>query len=380
MKRNSINPVRIRYLLIAVSYWLVTVYACTSGTSPSTKTTDHSYDSILTRVDDYLKTKMLTGFAGVVLIANQDSIIFHKAYSNSIDKIDTGTAFYLASNRKSFAATAIMQLQERGMLSIKDSLGKYFANVPADKRGITLHALLTHTSGLSYCNCVDGESDKQKVVQGILRANLDNPIGEKWVYQNENYLLLEFIVAQVSGMSFKDYVKENILNPAGMRHTGFWGFEKDVPVTIAPLNDSIRITPLYQKIFENGIPKPGLIIGMFSTSNDLYKWTQALQNGKLLSESSLENSFKPYPEAMIHNERDTVLYYSYGWIPTLVNDKRINIFHTGREDWMMNNRIYMLDNGFTIIVWAMDKTGPYGDAMATIISKELVSRFEKLNY
>lgn len=180
-------------------------------------------------------------------------------------------------------------------------------------------------------------------------------------------------------MSFKEYTKINILNPAGMLHTGFWGYEKDIPVAIAPLHDSIKSQPLYKKIFKDGSPIPILFSGMFSTSNDLYKWTVAMQEKKIMSDSSLSASFCPYEKAIIRNENDTAIYYGYGWIPTMIKGKRINVFHAGREDWMMNNRIYMLNNGFTVIVWAMDKTGPDGDAMATVITKELVSTLQQMN-
>jgi CubicO group peptidase (beta-lactamase class C family) len=336
-------------------------------------------DSVLTKIDGYLSSYVDSGFSGVALIADSNGIIFHKAYNGKGDHVDTSTAFYIASTRKGFVAEAILQLQERGKLSVNDSLGKFFKHVPVDKKGITIHNLLTHTSGLDNCECADGETDNEKLVQSVLATKMKNPVGEKWFYSNDNYILMEIIVAQVAGMSFKDYVKENILDPAVMAHTGFCGYEKEVSVTIAPLNDSLKSMPLYSKRFKDGLHIPTAVIGMFSTSNDLYKWTVALQEGKLLSDSSLTASFKPYKEAVIRNENDTAIYYSYGWIPTMAKDRRINVFAAGREDWMMNNRIYMLKNGITIIVWSMDKKGPDSDAMATVLTKELVRMFEKFD-
>jgi CubicO group peptidase (beta-lactamase class C family) len=333
-------------------------------------------DSLRSKLDSYLSSYVDSGFSGVALVADSNGIIFHKAYNGKDDQVDTNTAFYIASTRKSFVAEAIMQLQEKGKLSVLDSLGKFFDQVPADKKGITIHNLLTHTSGLDYCECTDGETDRERIIKSILALRLKNHIGEKWSYQNENYYLLEFIVAQISGITFRDYIKENILKPVGMMHTGFWGYENEVQVEIAPLNDSLKSMPLYKKEFKDGKPRPVLVGGMFSTSTDLYKWTEAIRQRKGLSDSSLVASFKPYKQAVIHDVNDTAMYYSYGWIPTMVKNKRINVFCTGREDWMMNNRIYMLDNGITILVWSLDKKGPDSDAMATVLSSGMMKIFQ----
>ncbi len=352
--------------------------ACKQNSNQSAHIKPGISDSLLTKIDTYINSYVDDGFSGVALIADSNGIVFHKAYNGKGDHVDTSTAFYIASTRKSFIAEAIMHLQERGKISVNDSLGKFFKHVPLDKKGITIHHLLTHTSGLGECECADGETDKEKLVQSVLAAQMENAIGKQWLYRNDNYLLLQIMVAQLSGMSFKDYIKENILAPAGMVHTGFSTYESEVLVKIAPMNDSLKSMPSYPKRYKNGTPIRGVIIDLFSTSTDLYKWTVALRERKLLSESSLAASFKPYKEAVIRNERDTAIYYGYGWIPTLAKGKRINVFAAGREDWLMNNRIYMLDNGITIIVWSMDKKGPDSDAMATVITKELVTMLEKL--
>jgi CubicO group peptidase (beta-lactamase class C family) len=348
-----------------------------SKSSQSVSTKSSISDSVLTKIDSYLSSNVDSGFSGVALIADSNGIVFHKAYNGKGDFVDTSTAFGIASTRKSFVAGAIMQLQENGKLSVKDSLGKFFKHVPPDKKGITIHSLLTHTSGLSECECADGETDKEKLIQSIFATKMKNPVRVKWSYSNDNYMLLEIIVAQVAGKPMKDYIKENTLTPAGMVHTGFGGDEVALGVTVAPLHDSLKAMPRYSKRFKNGVHIQSIIMGMFSTSTDLYKWSVALRQKKILSSPGLDASFYPYKEAVIRNEHDTAIYYGYGWIPTMAKDKRINVFGAGREDWDANNRIYILENGITIIVWSMDKKGPDSDAMATILTKELVSMLEK---
>lgn len=367
---------------LQILFLLITCIACKANWKNNYSATVKSAlsDSLLIKIDSYLNSYVNSGFSGVALIADKNGIIFHKAYRAKEDNIDTSTAFYIASNSKPFTAAAILQLQEQGKLSVKDSIGKYFDGVPPEKRGITIHHLLTHTGGLDYCQCTDGATNKLATIQAILVKNLKNDIGAKWSYQNENYYLLGFIIEKVSGLSYIDYINTKIIKPLNMAYTGFWGHEKDIPVTIVPLNDSIKAYPIYQNKFSNGLPKIDSVMppGIFSTTGDLYKWTLALQRREILSDSSISASFRYYRNAFIRNTNDTIISYGYGWIPTMVNNRRINVFHGGREDWMMNNRIYILDNGFTIIVWAMDKFGPEHEAMASLLTKELVLALEKI--
>jgi CubicO group peptidase (beta-lactamase class C family) len=339
-------------------------------------------DSLLSKVDSYLNSYVDSGFAGVALIADSNGIVFHKAYNGKGDNIDTSTAFGIASNAKCFTSTAIMQLHEQGKLSVNDPIAKFFDNVPMDKKSITIRHLLTHTSGLDECNCVDGETDGLKIINGILHSKMIGTVGGKWIYRNENYLLLDYIVEKVSKMTYRDYVQQYILDVADMYHTGQSGQENEKSVTVAPIElDSLKKQPLYNKLYSNGVLKPNLashhVGAYFSTSGDIYKWTLAERNHKLISDSTFAISLQPQTSGLIR-DKDTALYYGYGWIYTMAKDKRINIFKAGREDWMWNSRIYMLENGVTIIVWSKDKSGPDNDAMATVLTGELVNIFQKL--
>lgn len=337
-------------------------------------------NNLLSKIDKYIFAQVDSGFTGVVLIADSIGIVLHKAYNGKGDHIDTSMAFAIASNAKCLTSTAIMQLHEQGKLSVKDPITKYYTNVPSDKINITIHHLLTHTSGLDECYCIDGETDEQKLVDGILQSKLAEPVGSKWLYRNENYFLLDYIVEKVSKMSYRDYVQKNILDVAGMSHTGQSGQEKEKSVMVAPFQmDSLKKQPVYQLNYKNGKIRSDLashrVGAYFSTSMDIYKWTLAERKHKLIADSTLRLSLQPHTSGLIRSGEPS-LYYGYGWIYTMSMGKRINIFKAGREDWLMNSRFYMLENGITIIVWAMDKTGPDGDAMATVITKELVSKLQ----
>lgn len=352
---------------------------CYSCSQPKKNETSEElkYDSILGEIDKYLTSRIDSGFSGVALIADRNDIIFHKAYSRKGDSIDTNTAYAIASQAKSLTGLAIMQLHERGKLSVNDSITKYFNNVPSDKKDIKVRHLLTHTSGLGYCQCTDGETDEQQMIKGILSYPLENAIGAKWSYQNENYFLLASIVEKVSKLTFRNYVQQYILDVAGMNHTGQSGQEKEKSVSMAPITlATYQDQPVYEKSYSDGQLKSDLVThrlgAYFSTAEDMYRLALALKENKLISASTLEMSLQPQTSGLVR----TGLYWGYGWVYTMTNGKRINILNSGREDWMMNSRMYMLENGITFVVWSRDTMGPEKEAAASLISLKLVEMLE----
>lgn len=368
--------------ILLISGLSLFILACNEPGNKSAIQKSNKYDSLLTSVDTYLQSYVDSGFSGVALIADSNGIIFHKAYNANGDNIDTSAGFAIASNAKELTGIAIMQLYERGKLSINDSITKYFTNVPADKRYITIHHLLTHTSGLDECECVDGEIDKQKIIEGIFHTKMVHPAGGKWVYRSENYILLAYIIEKASKMTYRDYVQQNILDVAGMNHTGQSGQEKEKSVSMAPFTiDSLKEMPVYKKNYSNGILRTDLaghkIGAYFSTTGDMYKLTSAIGRNKLISDSTLTIATNPQTSGVIRN-KDTAIYYGDGLLYTMTKGKRINILSSGREDWLMNSRVYILENGYTIIVWSRDFSGPEADAVASTLSLKLVDIFENL--
>jgi CubicO group peptidase (beta-lactamase class C family) len=376
---NVINPTLLKEQITMKKALILLCLGCYSCSQPKKNGTSEElkYDSVLGEVDKYLTSRIDSGFSGVALIADRNGIIFHKAYSGKGDSIDTNTAYSIASQAKSLTGLAIMQLHERGKLSVGDSITKYFSNVPPDKKDITVRHLLTHTSGLSYCQCTDGETDEQKMIRGILSYPLENMVGAKWSYQNENYFLLASIVEKVSKMTFRNYVQQYILDAAGMNHTGQSGQEKEKSVSMAPIAlAAYRDQPVYDKSYKNGQLKTDLVThrfgAYFSTAEDMYRLTLALKENKLISAATLEVSLQPQTSGFVR----TGLYWGYGWVYTIKNGKRINMLNSGREDWMMNSRMYMLENGITFIVWSRDTIGPDKEAAASLIALKLLEMLE----
>jgi CubicO group peptidase (beta-lactamase class C family) len=104
------------------------------------------------RIDRYLSAASAFGFSGAVLVADREGIVLRKGYGLANDStgqpITASTVFDMGSMVKQFTAAAILLLESEGKLSTNDPLSRFFPGVPDDKRNITLHQLLTHTSGL----------------------------------------------------------------------------------------------------------------------------------------------------------------------------------------------------------------------------------------
>ncbi|MEJ7671748.1 MAG: serine hydrolase domain-containing protein [Chitinophagaceae bacterium] len=154
------------------------------------------------KFENYLTTVSAFGFSGAVLIAKGDSILIKRGYGWADEKnkipITEKTFFDIGSFVKAFTATAIMQLEERGKLKVTDTITKFFQNVPTDKSNITIHNLLTHTSGLIYDDFYDQISqasrdsikDRNLYIHRLLGFALGYETGKGRSYSNTGFALL----------------------------------------------------------------------------------------------------------------------------------------------------------------------------------------------
>src|SRR5581483_8390858 len=170
-------------------------------------------------------------FSGVVLLAKGGKPFYVKAYGLA-DKeknlpINPQTKFNLGSMNKMFTAVAIAQLAEQGKLSFDDTVGKFLPDYPNKDvvNKVTIHHLLTHTSGLgSFWNAkFDEKKGSIRTVADYLSLFVDDPLrfepGARFEYSNAGFIVLGGIIEKVSGQSCYDYVRERIYKPAGMTNT-----------------------------------------------------------------------------------------------------------------------------------------------------------------
>ncbi|HEX8430075.1 MAG TPA: serine hydrolase domain-containing protein [Longimicrobium sp.] len=313
------------------------VLATLSAGSLAGQTAPNSTPIVAKSADTYLRSQVRRGFSGVVLVARGDSVLLHTAYSAD-PRVTTESAFWIGSLTKPFTAAAILKLQEEGRLSVRDSVSRFIAGVPADKRGMTIHQLLTHTSGLGHRYASEGITSRDEAARTILALPMEHGAGE-YSYSNDGYSLLAAIVSIVSGTSYEDYLRRNLLEPAGMAQSGFWG-EPATEAAVAP----VRRAPKREVAGANWGYRGAT--GLRSTARDIFRWHQALLGDAVLGDSAKALAFATQVQ------RAPDAGYGYGWQVLRTSRGTRLITHTGGEsgiDHYSSLRRYV-DEGVTIVV------------------------------
>jgi CubicO group peptidase (beta-lactamase class C family) len=269
------------------------------------------------KLDDYLSRLEHFGFAGGALAVRGNDVLLSKSYGLA-DRarripLTTDSVYNLGSITKQFTAAAILTLEMQGKLAVTDLASKYLDGVPADKAVITLHHLLTHSSGLeSDFSPTDYDPvGREEYVRRALQSKLLFKPGEGYEYSNAGYSLLAAIVERVSGQAYETYLTERVLKPAGMRETGYkapnWA-----PDRIAHgYRDGEDWGTILQRIQPPDAPYWMLRGngGLHTTLGDMLAWHRSLDTDAVLSKEERAKYFKPYvaegPRGLSH--------YAYGW-------------------------------------------------------------------
>jgi CubicO group peptidase (beta-lactamase class C family) len=235
----------------------------------------------------------------------------------------TQTRYRIYSITKQFTAMAILMLQERGKLNVQDPICKYIPDCPAAWKEITIHHLLTHTSGIpdfiGFTDYPETSATPSPPAQTIARfkdKSLDFQPGEKWNYSNSGYVLLGAVIERVSGQSYEDFLQKNIFEPLKMVNTGYDHNRSDLA------SGYVNSGKIKANFVDMSIPYAAG--GLYSTVEDLYRWDQALYTQQLVPQKTLDTMFTahaPIPEA-------DGLGYGYGWLIGRTFNRR-NIFHGG---------------------------------------------------
>lgn len=262
-----------------------------------------------TRIDQYLSAHE-SSFSGVVLIAREGKPIFEKGYGMANYELNVpntvSTRFRLGSVTKPFTAMAVMLLVEQGKLKLDDPLCKYIERCPTAWQPITIHHLLSHTSGIRNFTSMPEYMAMMQTAQSYLDGvNLVKSLplefqpGERFSYSNTGYVLLGMVIERASGTTYQEYLQKAIFDPLGMKATGYDGTQIIEHRASGYSSEGGRLT---NARYIN-MKLPFSAGALYSTVGDLMLWDQALTQGKLLSASSLEKMMTPVLEN-----------YGYGWL------------------------------------------------------------------
>ncbi|MBP8792079.1 MAG: beta-lactamase family protein [Lutibacter sp.] len=297
-------------------------------TKEETKSTQLKLDEYLERLHKF------NDFNGSLLVAKNGKII----YENQVGYADFGkkapinesSIFQLASVSKQFTAAAIMLLYERNQIELSDSVKKYFPNFPYEH--VTIKNLLNHTAGLpKYFWVAENFWSNEKaptnseIMHLLETSNVQRNYkpGNAFEYSNTGYLVLASIVEKLSGISFDQFLKENIFDPLGMENSYVYCLGEDCAENQL---DGFRLYKGRNHLKINTTVNDRVVgdKNVYSTCEDLFKWINGLNTGKLISTESLSlmyskgitNSGKEVPYGFgfrIDNKDDDAIYHYGKW-------------------------------------------------------------------
>ncbi|WP_342553861.1 serine hydrolase [Paenibacillus sp. FSL R7-0652] len=259
-------------------------------------------------VDTYLRE---INYPGMALIARDGKVVLKQGYGladkQTLNRPDQKTR--IASLSKSFTAASVLSLAEAGKLDVQDPISKYISGIPKGDE-ITLHMLLSQTSGLPSAFGRGEGTALEETVEEIRHKTLKFDPGSAYLYSNSGYVLLAYVVEQVSGMSYADYVQQTILEPLGMKDSGEASRKVHTNSGFVQQGKGWEPAPYYVSQSGSGT--------IYSTVDDLLKWDRALYTDQILSQETIETMYKPYSDKN----------YGYAWILKENGTKR-TVFHNG---------------------------------------------------
>jgi|DewCreStandDraft_5_1066085.scaffolds.fasta_scaffold00029_124 CubicO group peptidase (beta-lactamase class C family) len=314
---------------------------------------------IASKIDEYMNAHVrVNRFSGAILVAREGKVLLSKGYgwANAEHEVPNTpqTKFRLGSITKQFTAMAILLLEERGRLKVHDPICTYVPNCPEAWREITIHHLLTHTSGIpNFTNfpdyaktqCLPEPSPPASTLERFRDKPLDFPPGERMSYSNSGYIVLGYILEKVAGESYEAFLRKNIFEPLKMVNTGYdtnrqilkhrasgYTWQGDALINAAYIDMTI----------------PHAAGALYSTVEDLYLWDQALYTERLVSKTSLEKMFTPFKDD-----------YAYGWIVTTHLGRKV-IGHGGRINGFSTFLARYPDDKVLVVVLSNLESAPSG--------------------
>lgn len=330
-------------ILAAVAFFFYTKKKATPYIAPvvAIDTTDPRLEQIYTSLDTFFTSRNLqSGFSGSVLISLQGKPVYEKCFGycdfRNKDLLADTNSFQLASVSKTYTATAVLWCAEHELLSLDDSLQKFFPELSFYK-GIQVKHLLCHRSGLPnylyFCSgkCNKGEYLTNEQVIALMAKTKPAPYAradKRFEYCNTNYLLLASIVEQVTEKRFKDFMHETFFAPLGMQHTFIYNFADSSNRKIA-ISYNSKWEIQHNDCFDGVVGDKGC----YSTVRDMFLWDKAFYEGKLLSQEMMTEAYAPRSF-----EKPGKRNYGYGWRLMQQPDSTWLVYHNGW--WHGNNTVF----------------------------------------
>ena len=330
------------------------------------------------QIERFLNDLDSKNFSGAILVAHNDSIIQKRAYGlasieyNTKNKVDT--KFNLASITKLFTAVSTLQLYENGFVELNVPIGKYLPDYPNKlvRDSVTIHQLLTHTSGNTNFYVGDFlKTDKLRYknisdfVPLFVNDTLLSKPGTKYDYSASGFVILGLIIEKVSGLDFYDYLRKNIFEPAKMTHT------TELEIDSVVQNKASGYTTFFGELsnprrndYYLSKASPGGF--HYATVEDLFKFSKAMRNGILLKKNTAKLMFEPKVKGYNTN-------LGYGIDVDLRYNQTI-LGHSGGWYGIHNELMDFMKDGYTVVILSnMDDGGKSGASQVADFFKNLIA-------
>ena len=295
------------------------------------------------------------GFSGSVLVARGDKVLLSKGYGLADAAGGTAngptTRFRIGSITKQFTGAAILLLQQQGRLTVKDPVCRYLATCPDAWKPITLHHLLTHTSGLpnvtdlpQFQSARGRPTTPAQQLDWVRDLSLEFTPGSTFRYSNTGYLALGLVIEKVSGTSYEDFMQTAILKHLGMADSGY--DTGDDGVAVGYTTGTTLAFPINMAV-------PHAAGALYSTAPDLLRWQLALLRGNLLDAGGTATMTTP----AVDTTDQPGLGYSYGIYVSLDPAQRV-LGHEGGIDGFMSRLRHDTSTGITVVVLTNHEDAP----------------------
>lgn len=347
--------------------FLIFILAFVSCNSPSNKK-KVALEQFQISVDSLFNSKIEANQPGAgLLVAYDGEMLIGKGFGlrDMVNKIPitSSTNMRTGSVTKQFTALAVLNLIEKGMLSLNDSVTKFFP-YPVFEH-IKIYNLLNHTSGIAdYEEYFIAKGDRSKIIENedVLNWLSTNPEGsfepgQGWEYSNTGYIVLALLVEKISGQEFSEYTKENVFEKSGMQKTNFFSLAHPIDFEERAFCYAKDSTNHWEKVdgfFMNGLMGDGAI---FTSMNDYFQFDNAIRNNSLIKKD-LHNFIFEQDQALIPKEdwsndffkdypfSEERIYYNYGWFRN-----EHTAFHTGGHYGTRTMVVHDLKRPLTIAVF-----------------------------
>jgi len=310
--------------------------------------------SLESKIDEILHAQFKSNGTGVsALVSKKGKVIYRKAFGKAnlelgVD-MTSDNVFEVGSITKQFTAVSILMLLEEGKLSLEDEITKFIPDYPVNGKVITVHHLLTHTSGIKsytsmqrFGNVMTKDESPLKFIDFFKNEPLDFEPGEKYKYNNSGFFLLGYIIEKVSGMSYPKFIDEKIFKKIQMNSSYYGSHTK----LIKNRASGYQKRDEYSNAQYISLTLPFAAGSIMSSVDDMLKWQNAITNNTFIKKETIDKAYTNYT---LKNGKK--INYGYGWSLNEINDVP-TIEHGGAIPGYLSMGVYVPSKDVYVILFS----------------------------